>query len=1481
MPEAPSESRGAHGARPPGEPKGGDHLAAATQQDQTEEDVGPLMYTGHECGPHHMELDSQPGSTAGSASGTTPSDALRAEPGNGDGATRVGASTVAPHDDGRTEAADRTRNVGQHEHEVQPSGVSWRDKVRANAPSVAPISEDVARSSHMLEGIWNPVQIKQLMATLMADWEDTDMTRWTPDEADMRKEAMQVAKVSCDESIRGWTARENAIMQAYLCGRLELPHPPNFLKEILVGEHRAMIEDMHEASFNATLTAVVPATVRLTRAAAHATIFKELFIANTDRRSGHEMMRAFQRDAKRISYDGIQTIRVVFYSRRAADRWLLKALRIQKAVLVFKDTERKHGEETTGVFTPAQIEIQYAVRIYGGDHLGLTALARVFAQFAGAKVLDMEYARASRTDIYDNRYQVIRFAQRDCPAPLRGVSKIMLGGADITIHHFQQFLRRPCVRCLNPRHGVAKCSLASAQVQKARDKVTRRIEGHVSPIRPVQNVDMQGASLEEIVEMLRTRQVGELTPTTLIPATAPPMSPAPEAAQPRADQEVETASANGGSTRHPLPDADGFVTKESKRLKKAPGRNGSSKANDAVDPTGRVGQANWTATKDGEGTATGAGPKRTVIKEQAKSKHHPVLKAGKAKGKNGKAPTGVTKRFAQFQRREALGQYGALADSDSDDDESTNMDVDESVALLEDATTGEDENDAPYAFAEESDCDDFGNLPTVVTDGHGGAVLQQGTGNRDCVQSTDIDADEDMEEENGQQGATLTTEHATSCKKESRGSSKAAARSNTSIKATAIPRLLRRPKHTTSAAAQKGGAPKGTQTSITRFVHATPTMQSEPPVGSGQTLAPADVAVSCGDEYIPETPESDEDVIIGETKIGTGDGDKDLPIQIGQWLASFNGREVRVAPNGQCAFLAMIATTINHKATELKNTVEVVNDANDFKWHVYTLMMANLRKDVELRLLDPIQECAKLHPGQPQYTSAQGATAALFAHYDTARRRSASAQVQASYWAGPHELRAMAQYLREPILVFDVNAAGDAHVQRYFYGQHRMTDGSDHESGYGVALTDRQATEYLRSCWTLHVVPTFVVLKHHERHFYGVSHDELFLKWRAEGDPAFTTGITADYEWKASVNILTVHERAADLTTINQLADRDDVNSLLIKRCDMRTRLDIVHARMGLPTLEQTDVGIDWNVLLDSEAMSIHEAYGLDRYATSSQPEPEEDGDEHKAPVRHARPATGDIMMTSYFRILRVGPDAPMDEVDTPLKNLIVTANAEAFKKWCTMYRGQFEIPATKRRDSAKDIRPWLLSRADATRHLFAFLPYPEYEAKTWKAAELETWGAAEIYAEQIGAIQRIHDDPHMAANVRSYCEEWLSASKDPEHHRETAYALARSPQRWKRLSQWVSDGYCRAHPDYLTETEWRVLHVLPYTVSDWQQTPMGSVPNGARVAWYDGFPFVSGLCHGVVNHGDWSSATLAPTGHVWGEEKETLVMTPSSPRRN
>ncbi|OWY95967.1 hypothetical protein PHMEG_00033887 [Phytophthora megakarya] len=261
----------------------------------------------------------------------------------------------------------------------------------------------------MLQGIWNPIHAKQLMQTLMANWEAAEPNDLHVDLKTMRTEALAPAKASYP-SLDG---------QGELDLQLELPHPPHFIKEVLISEHRAMIEEMHEANFNYTLTAVLSASVRLASNAPRAVIFRELFVANTDNRTGHDIMRALQNDVKRLSYDGLHTLRFTFYTKRAAARWLLKAPRFQKA--------------GTGHYNAAQLELQYAIRIYGGGSLGLVALAQ-------AKGLDVEYARASQTEIYDNRYHTIRFAQATCPLSLRGVTRIVLDGTVINIHHFQQNL---------------------------------------------------------------------------------------------------------------------------------------------------------------------------------------------------------------------------------------------------------------------------------------------------------------------------------------------------------------------------------------------------------------------------------------------------------------------------------------------------------------------------------------------------------------------------------------------------------------------------------------------------------------------------------------------------------------------------------------------------------------------------------------------------------------------------------------------------------------------------------------------------------------------------------------------------------------------------------------------------------------------------------------------------------------------------------
>ncbi|KAE9210100.1 hypothetical protein PF004_g16280 [Phytophthora fragariae] len=156
----------------------------------------------------------------------------------------------------------------------------------------------------------------------------------------------------------------------------------------------------------------------------------------------------------------------------------------------------------------------------------------------------------------------------------------------------------------------------------------------------------------------------------------------------------------------------------------------------------------------------------------------------------------------------------------------------------------------------------------------------------------------------------------------------------------------------------------------------------------------------------------------------------------------------------------------------------------------------------------------------------------------------------------------------------------------------------------------------------------------------------------------------------------------------------------------------------------------------------------------------------------------------------------------TDLKCLISAANEDAFNKWCTLHRKRFTTPSTKRRTKLADLRSWLLIKPEATRHLYAFLPYPEYEAKQWQHQQLEAWGAQEVYREQVNALQRIRDDVNISAPAKDYINEWLHACTDTSVHSDTAQTLARSPKRWSRLEKWVTTSVCRGQPQAMSESE-------------------------------------------------------------------------------
>ncbi|KAE8972345.1 hypothetical protein PF010_g26334 [Phytophthora fragariae] len=182
-----------------------------------------------------------------------------------------------------------------------------------------------------------------------------------------------------------------------------------------------------------------------------------------------------------------------------------------------------------------------------------------------------------------------------------------------------------------------------------------------------------------------------------------------------------------------------------------------------------------------------------------------------------------------------------------------------------------------------------------------------------------------------------------------------------------------------------------------------------------------------------------------------------MPQQLPVFLMPFQGSLTTVPANGQCAYVALYATTTSTMETKVEFTSQVVRGANAIKRCVYTMMMANLANDVECNVVDPRRELTRLYPTQPAPTDLAVATAALYTHHSQERARSVNASVPLAFWAGPEVLRAMAQYLREPLFVLDVDQANDAHVQRYFYQDYTLPNGDIHETGCGGAMDDATA----------------------------------------------------------------------------------------------------------------------------------------------------------------------------------------------------------------------------------------------------------------------------------------------------------------------------------------------------------------------------------------------------------------------------------------
>ncbi|OWZ22116.1 hypothetical protein PHMEG_0003233 [Phytophthora megakarya] len=295
--------------------------------------------------------------------------------------------------------------------------------------------------------------------------------------------------------------------------------------------------------------------------------------------------------------------------------------------------------------------------------------------------------------------------------------------------------------------------------------------------------------------------------------------------------------------------------------------------------------------------------------------------------------TAKAKRFQEFQREQTLGRYALLADSDGEDEhEDASMGYDSASESLAGA------DDAPYAL-----------------------------GAGDDVQSNEVTLPET--------GDSMSDEESTGIEFPAAAtSSVTGTRRSTPYQGQARDQMssdsLEAPdgSNTRCPAAR---APKGATT-----VH-------HPPASTHLIVSGDPGLVTTASQCDPPTPASQTEYIAGESQSYA-----DLSISVARWINVFDGKEVRVASNGHCVFFVFLASTSNKSGSILKATRSVIRQTNELKWFVYSQMMANLRNDVELNLVNPIQEYQKIFPKCEKFTTVDSVTTTVFSHYDAARNKS-------------------------------------------------------------------------------------------------------------------------------------------------------------------------------------------------------------------------------------------------------------------------------------------------------------------------------------------------------------------------------------------------------------------------------------------------------------------------------------------------------------
>ncbi|KAE9164582.1 hypothetical protein PF004_g29780 [Phytophthora fragariae] len=474
----------------------------------------------------------------------------------------------------------------------------------------------------------------------------------------------------------------------------------------------------------------------------------------------------------------------------------------------------------------------------------------------------------------------------------------------------------------------------------------------------------------------------------------------------------------------------------------------------------------------------------------------------------------------------------------------------------------------------------------------------------------------------------------------------------------------------------------------------------------------------------------------------------------------------------------------------------------------------------------------------------------------------------------------MAQYLREPLFVLDVDQHNDTHVQRYYYRDYSLPNGDIHETGCGGAMDDATAKTMLGHYARLHVLPVFMMLKHHEGHFNGVHHGDIAIKWHAEGDLDFTQANCRSHSWYEEVKAHIDYSQGL-LAQVDYLNDDDATNTILIGAMERRARLDVIHDRLRLDTLDRDPYDI---AILESglevEEERIHTLAGTGSY--DAHPEPAHTtGGAHGSDQRSRISPQGYVVLSTLQRILNAINMDPELVSDRSKFRHLKAENTTAITGWLNQDHSSMRKPQFQ--GTSADFLPlmrWLTTHRAEMQSLLKYVPYPEIVAKMLPSELLLTWGALEVYDLEVATIRSVIQREDASVAAKEYCRTWLVACTIAEGT-DRDRMLAKDPTRWQRLIGLYAAAPDCACPQDVREECWYVLHTLPHVVWAWKTTPWGGLPRSQLGAIFKAHPAVQLVRHRIVTDDAWGFTVQLPTGMTWEARMVAMAAGLAAPRRH